>query len=209
MAVEILEMLNLPAVTASTIRTWADRGKVRKYGLDTYGLQKYELPAGPTGMTPHGALIKDLRRWKADYYSPSPGNFIATINGEDYTWRYDDRNADIRALHTHIADALGHHIDGPGNRRKTVKQAAAAAPTRAEKTAAARQRDNRQLQPLRDAKDTDLNDMAAIARRAVKSAPNVCGYRFTAHALIRLFRWISPGCVVVTTGDTIVTAYGT
>lgn len=43
MAVEILEMLNLPAVTASTIRTWADRGKVRKYGLDTYGLQKYEL----------------------------------------------------------------------------------------------------------------------------------------------------------------------
>lgn len=47
MAVQCIQMMHLPPVTASTIRTWADRGKdgqkVRKYGLDQYGLQKYDL----------------------------------------------------------------------------------------------------------------------------------------------------------------------
>jgi phage terminase Nu1 subunit (DNA packaging protein) len=43
MAVQIVDMLNLPSVNQSTIRTWAERGKVAKYGRDQYGLQKYEL----------------------------------------------------------------------------------------------------------------------------------------------------------------------
>lgn len=43
MAVQALEMLNIPTVTTATIRKWAQRGKVKKYGLDQYGLQKYEL----------------------------------------------------------------------------------------------------------------------------------------------------------------------
>ena len=36
-------MLNLDGPSASTIRKWAERGKVKKYGLDQYGHQKYEL----------------------------------------------------------------------------------------------------------------------------------------------------------------------
>jgi hypothetical protein len=43
MAVQIVDMLNLPSVKATTIRKWAERGKVAKYGCDQYGLQKYEL----------------------------------------------------------------------------------------------------------------------------------------------------------------------
>lgn len=43
MAVQCIDLLQLPATTASTIRTWADRGKVTKYGRDQFGLQKYEL----------------------------------------------------------------------------------------------------------------------------------------------------------------------
>lgn len=43
MAVQCMKMLDLPVVSQSTIRTWAERGKVRRYGLDQYGLQKYEL----------------------------------------------------------------------------------------------------------------------------------------------------------------------
>ena len=43
MAADVCEMLNLPAVSPSTIRTWAERGKVKKYGRDQFGHQKYEL----------------------------------------------------------------------------------------------------------------------------------------------------------------------
>lgn len=43
MAVQCVELLQLPSVNPATIRKWAERGKVRKYGLDQYGLQKYEL----------------------------------------------------------------------------------------------------------------------------------------------------------------------
>lgn len=43
MAVQCIEMMNLPPVTTATIRKWAERGKVRKYGLDQYGLMKYDL----------------------------------------------------------------------------------------------------------------------------------------------------------------------
>ena len=43
MAIQCIELLQLPPTTASTIRTWAERGKVRRYGRDQYGLQKYEL----------------------------------------------------------------------------------------------------------------------------------------------------------------------
>lgn len=43
MAIQCLEMLQLPAASQATIRKWAERGKVRRYGLDQYGLQKYEL----------------------------------------------------------------------------------------------------------------------------------------------------------------------
>ena len=43
MAIQVCEMLNLDGPSASTIRTWAERGKVKKYGLDQYGHQKYEL----------------------------------------------------------------------------------------------------------------------------------------------------------------------
>lgn len=43
MAVDIVKMLGLAPTTASTIRTWADRGAVRKGGLDQYGLMRYNL----------------------------------------------------------------------------------------------------------------------------------------------------------------------
>lgn len=43
MAVQCIELLNLPPVTPSTIRSWAERGHIRKYGRDQYGLQKYDL----------------------------------------------------------------------------------------------------------------------------------------------------------------------
>lgn len=43
MAVQCIALLQLPDVNPSTIRTWAERGRVRRYGLDQYGLQKYEL----------------------------------------------------------------------------------------------------------------------------------------------------------------------
>lgn len=43
MAVQCIEMLQLPPVKPGTIRQWANRGTVRKYGLDQYGSQKYEL----------------------------------------------------------------------------------------------------------------------------------------------------------------------
>lgn len=43
MAVQCVELLQLPAVNQATIRKWAERGRVKRYGLDQYGLQKYEL----------------------------------------------------------------------------------------------------------------------------------------------------------------------
>lgn len=43
MAIDALTMLNYPPVTPSTIRKWAERGKVKKYGRDQFGHQKYEL----------------------------------------------------------------------------------------------------------------------------------------------------------------------
>lgn len=43
MAAQVCEMLNLKNPSPSTIRTWAERGKVKKYGRDQYGHQKYEL----------------------------------------------------------------------------------------------------------------------------------------------------------------------
>ena len=43
MAVQCIELLQLPPTTPSTIRTWAERGKVKRFGRDQYGLQKYEL----------------------------------------------------------------------------------------------------------------------------------------------------------------------
>lgn len=42
-AVEILDALDLPTVPKNTIRKWAEREKVRKYGLNEFGHQKYEL----------------------------------------------------------------------------------------------------------------------------------------------------------------------
>lgn len=43
MAVQCVELLQLPSVNATTIRKWAERGHVKRYGLDQHGLQKYEL----------------------------------------------------------------------------------------------------------------------------------------------------------------------
>lgn len=43
MAVECIDLLQLPSVNPATIRQWAKRDKVRTYGLDQHGLQKYEL----------------------------------------------------------------------------------------------------------------------------------------------------------------------
>lgn len=46
MAVQCLELLALPGVfipTATTIRSWALRGKVRKYGCDQFGARLYDL----------------------------------------------------------------------------------------------------------------------------------------------------------------------
>lgn len=43
MAVQCIELLQLPSLNPATIRKWAERGKVRRYGRDQYGLQKYEL----------------------------------------------------------------------------------------------------------------------------------------------------------------------
>lgn len=43
MAVTFLNILEMPPITAATIYNWADRGKVRKYGRDAYGLQQYDL----------------------------------------------------------------------------------------------------------------------------------------------------------------------
>lgn len=42
-AVAMIAMMNLPPVTQAAIRKWAERGKVRKYGLDQSRRQKYEL----------------------------------------------------------------------------------------------------------------------------------------------------------------------
>lgn len=63
-------------------------------------------------MTPHGALIKDLRRWKLPYSQTTPGTFVVTVADEDFAWRYDDRNANIRALHAHLA-AIWHQQAEP------------------------------------------------------------------------------------------------
>lgn len=43
MAVQCLELLNLETVATATIRSWAERGKVRKLGRDQYGAMRYEL----------------------------------------------------------------------------------------------------------------------------------------------------------------------
>lgn len=43
MAVQCVDLLQLPAVKKETIRKWAQRGQVKCYGLDQSGLQKYEL----------------------------------------------------------------------------------------------------------------------------------------------------------------------
>lgn len=43
MAVKCVDLLNLPEITQARIRKWAERGHVRTYGLDQYGMQKYEL----------------------------------------------------------------------------------------------------------------------------------------------------------------------
>ena len=43
MAMQCIELLQLPPTNQAAIRKWAERGKVRRYGLDQYGLQKYEL----------------------------------------------------------------------------------------------------------------------------------------------------------------------
>ena len=43
MAVQCIDLLQLPAVKPATIRKWAERGQVKKYGRDQFGLQKYEL----------------------------------------------------------------------------------------------------------------------------------------------------------------------
>lgn len=43
MAVQCVELLQLPPLKKETLRKWAERGHVRKLGLDQYGLQKYDL----------------------------------------------------------------------------------------------------------------------------------------------------------------------
>lgn len=43
MAVQCIDLLQLPAVNTATIRKWAERGHVAKYGVGQDGLQKYEL----------------------------------------------------------------------------------------------------------------------------------------------------------------------
>lgn len=40
---DALELMQLPHVEVATIRQWANRGQVRKYGLDEQGRQKYEF----------------------------------------------------------------------------------------------------------------------------------------------------------------------
>lgn len=56
MAVQCIDLLNLPPITQSTLRTWAERGKVRRYGRDQYGLMQYDLDDIVRTATGHDAL---------------------------------------------------------------------------------------------------------------------------------------------------------
>lgn len=43
MANQCLQLLNLPTANPATIRKWAERGKIRRYGRDQFGLMQYDL----------------------------------------------------------------------------------------------------------------------------------------------------------------------
>lgn len=43
MAVQCIDLLQLPGTSVAMIRKWAERGHVKKYGVDQTNCQRYEL----------------------------------------------------------------------------------------------------------------------------------------------------------------------